>query len=222
MAQKTYDSAAAALDGLLFDGMTIAAEGFALCGIPESLIGAIRASGVRNLTIISNNAGVDDFGLGLLLRTRQVRKVTSSYVGENKEFERQYLAGELQLEVNPQGTLAKRLRAVGVGTIVAEGKEETLFNSERSLLETGLVADLAIVKAWRGDTHANLVYRKTARHSNPMAATRSHTTVADVEEIAQRNAEARPHSYGRNLRRLPYRLRAERRTHHPAGGVTCQ
>jgi len=194
MAQKTYSSAAAALDGLLFDGMTIAAGGFGLCGIPETLIGAIRVSGVRNLTIISNNAGVDDFGLGLLLRTRQVRKMISSYVGENKEFERQYLSGELQLEFNPQGTLAERLRAggagiagfytrTGVGTIVAEGKEEKIFNGERYLLETGLVADLAIVKAWRGDTKGNLVYRKTARNFNPMVATCSHQTVAEVEEI---------------------------------------
>jgi 3-oxoacid CoA-transferase subunit A len=194
MAQKTYSSAAAALDGLLFDGMTIAAGGFGLCGIPETLIGAIRVNGVRNLTIISNNAGVDDFGLGLLLRTRQVRKMISSYVGENKEFERQYLSGDLQLEFNPQGTLAERLRAggagiagfytrTGVGTIVAEGKEEKIFNGERYLLETGLVADLAIVKAWRGDTKGNLVYRKTARNFNPMVATCSHKTVAEVEEI---------------------------------------
>jgi 3-oxoacid CoA-transferase subunit A len=199
MAQKTYSSAAAALDGLLFDGMTIAAGGFGLCGIPETLIGAIRVNGVRNLTIISNNAGVDDFGLGLLLRTRQVRKMISSYVGENKEFERQYLSGDLQLEFNPQGTLAERLRAggagiagfytrTGVGTIVAEGKEEKIFNGERYLLETGLVADLAIVKAWRGDTKGNLIYRKTARNFNPMVATCSHKTVAEVEEIVPAGA----------------------------------
>jgi len=194
MTRKIYDSAAEALDGLLFDGMTIAAGGFGLCGIPETLIGAVRASGVRNLTVISNNAGVDDFGLGLLLRARQVRKMISSYVGENREFERQYLAGELQLEFNPQGTLAERLRAggagiagfytrTGVGTIVADGKEEKLFNGERYMLETCLVADLAIVKAWRGDTKGNIVYRKTARNFNPMVATCSHKTVAEVEEI---------------------------------------
>jgi 3-oxoacid CoA-transferase subunit A len=194
MSRKIYDGAAEALNGLLFDGMTIAAGGFGLCGIPETLIGAVRASGVGNLTVISNNAGVDDFGLGLLLRTRQVRKMISSYVGENKEFARQYLSGELQLEFNPQGTLAERLRAggagiagfytrTGVGTIVAEGKVEKLFNGERYVLETGLVADLAIVKAWRGDTKGNLVYRKTARNFNPMVATCSHKTVAEVEEI---------------------------------------
>jgi 3-oxoacid CoA-transferase subunit A len=194
VARKTYDTAVAALDGLLFDGMTIAAGGFGLCGIPETLISAIRSSGVKDLTVISNNAGVDDFGLGLLLRTRQVRKMISSYVGENKEFERQYLAGELQLEFNPQGTLAERLRAggagiagfytrTGVGTVVAEGKEEKLFKGERYVLETGLVADLAIVKAWRGDTKGNLIYRKTARNFNPMAATCSHMTLAEVEEI---------------------------------------
>lgn len=194
MAQKIYDGAAQALEGLLFDGMTIAAGGFGLCGIPETLIGAIRDSGVKNLTFISNNAGVDDFGLGLLLQTRQVRKMISSYVGENKEFERQYLSGELELEFNPQGTLAERIRAggagiagfytrTGVGTIVADGKEEKLFNGERYVLETGLVADLAIVKAWRGDERGNLVYRKTARNFNPMVATCSRRTVAEVEQI---------------------------------------
>lgn len=194
MVQKIYGGAAEAFEGLLIDGMTIAAGGFGLCGIPETLIGAIRDSGVKDLTFISNNAGVDDFGLGLLLRTRQVRKMISSYVGENTEFERQYLAGELELEFSPQGTLAERIRAggagiagfytrTGVGTIVADGKEEKLFNGERYILETGLVADLAVVKAWRGDERGNLVYRKTARNFNPMVATCSRMTVAEVEEI---------------------------------------
>ncbi|MAM83746.1 MAG: succinyl-CoA--3-ketoacid-CoA transferase [Acidobacteria bacterium] len=194
MQQKIYDGATEALADLLFDGMTIAAGGFGLCGIPETLIGAIRESGVSDLTLISNNAGVDDFGLGLLLRSRQVKKMISSYVGENKEFERQFLAGELELEFNPQGTLAERIRAggagiagfytkTGVGTIVAEGKEERMFHGERHILETGLVADLAIVKAWRGDARGNLVYRKTARNFNPMVATCSRMTVAEVEQI---------------------------------------
>jgi 3-oxoacid CoA-transferase subunit A len=195
MAAKLYDSAAEALAGLLVDGMTIAAGGFGLCGIPETLILAIRDSGVRGLTVISNNAGVDDFGLGQLLRTRQVSKMISSYVGENKEFERQYLAGELELEFNPQGTLAERIRAggagiagfytrTGVGTLVAEGKDERVFNAERYILETGLVADLAIVKAWRGDPRGNLIYRKSARNFNPMVATCGRVTVAEVEELA--------------------------------------
>ncbi|KEQ55420.1 CoA transferase subunit A [Sphingobium chlorophenolicum] len=194
MARKLHDTARDALSGLLFDGMTIAAGGFGLCGIPETLIDEIRRSGVKDLTIISNNAGVDDFGLGLLLQSRQVRKMISSYVGENKEFERQYLTGVLELEFNPQGTLAERLRAggagiagfytrTGVGTIVADGKEEKIFGGERYILETGLTADLAIVKAWRGDEKGNLVYRKTARNFNPMVATSSRVTVAEVEEL---------------------------------------
>ena len=194
MAKKLHDDAAQALKGLLFDGMTIAAGGFGLCGIPETLILAIRDSGVKNLTVISNNAGVDEWGLGLLLRTRQIKKMISSYVGENKEFERQYLAKELELEFNPQGTLAERLRAggagiagfytrTGVGTVVAEGKDAKVFNGETYILETGLVADLAIVKAWRGDPFGNLLYRKTARNFNPMVATASRNTVAEVEEL---------------------------------------
>lgn len=192
--QRLFSSAQDALSGLLFDGMTIAAGGFGLCGIPETLIGAIHDSGVKDLTIISNNAGVDDFGLGLLLQSRQVRKMISSYVGENKEFERQYLAGELELEFNPQGTLAERIRAggagiagfytrTGVGTLVAEGKEIRLFKDETYVLESGLVADLAIVKAWLGDQRGNLVYRKTARNFNPMVATCGRVTVAEVEKI---------------------------------------
>ena len=191
---KIYKDARAALDGLLFDGMTIMAGGFGLCGIPENLILAVRDSGVKNLTVISNNAGVDGFGLGMLLNSRQVKKMISSYVGENKEFERQYLSGELELEFNPQGTLAERCRAggagipgfytkTGVGTLISEGKEHKVFNGETYILETGLVADLSIVKAWRADPEGNLVYRKTARNFNPMMATAGKVTVAEVEEI---------------------------------------
>ena len=192
--KKVYDSAAAALDGLLFDGMFIAAGGFGLCGIPELLIGAIRDAGTRDLTIASNNAGVDDFGLGLLLQTRQVKKMISSYVGENDEFMRQYLSGELELEFNPQGTLAERMRAggagipgfytrTGVGTVIAEGKEEKVFDGKTYILERGIVADLSIVKAWKGDTSGNLIYRKTARNFNPPAATCGKVCVAEVEEL---------------------------------------
>jgi 3-oxoacid CoA-transferase subunit A len=194
--QKVYPHPDAALTGLLHDGMTIAAGGFGLCGIPENLIGAIRTAGVRDLTIISNNAGVDDFGLGILLRTRQVRKMISSYVGENKEFERQYLAGELELEFNPQGTLAERIRAggagiggfftkTGVGTIIADGKEQKQFRGETHILETGLTADLAIVKAWKADRFGNLIFRKTARNFNPMVATCGAICVAEVEQIVE-------------------------------------
>jgi len=195
MVQKVYASADAALSGLLFDGMTIAAGGFGLCGIPETLIAAIRNQGVKQITAISNNAGVDNFGLGLLLRTRQITKMISSYVGENKEFERQYLAGELTIEFNPQGTLAERIRAggagiagfytkTGVGTQIAHGKEVREFNGEPYILETGLVADLAIVKAWKGDLFGNLIYRKTARNFNPIVATCGRVTVAEVEHLA--------------------------------------
>ena len=194
MANKLYDNAAAALDGLLFDGMTIMSGGFGLCGIPELSIAAIRDAGVKDLTIISNNAGVDGFGLGQLLETRQIRKMISSYVGENKEFERQYLAGELELEFNPQGTLAERCRAggagipgfytkTGVGTVIAEGKEHREFNGETYILESGLTADIAIVKAWKGDAQGNLVYRHTAMNFNPEMATAGKVTIAEVEEI---------------------------------------
>jgi 3-oxoacid CoA-transferase subunit A len=194
MKRKVYDSAGAALEGLLFDGMTIAAGGFGLCGIPENLIAAVRDGGVKDLTIASNNCGVDDFGLGLLLKTRQVKKMISSYVGENAEFMRQYLAGELELEFNPQGTLAERMRAggagipgfftkTGVGTVIAEGKEHKDFDGQTYILETSIVADLAIVKAWRGDDQGNLVYRKTARNFNPNVATCGRITVAEVEEL---------------------------------------
>ena len=192
--RKIYADAAAALEGLTFDGMTVMSGGFGLCGIPENLIAGLKASGVKDLTVISNNAGVDGFGLGQLLETRQIAKMISSYVGENKEFERQYLAGELQLEFNPQGTLAERIRAggagipafftaTGVGTLVAEGKEVRDFNGRDYVMETGLVADLAIVKAWKADERGNLVFRKTARNFNPMMATAGKVTVVEVEEI---------------------------------------
>src|SRR5882724_11022937 len=192
--RKIYPSAKAALEGVVRDGQLMAVGGFGLCGIPEALIAALRDSGVRNLTVISNNAGVDDFGLGLLLQTRQIKKMISSYVGENETFERQYLAKELELEFNPQGTLAERIRAggagipgfftkTGVGTLVAEGKELKDFDGETYVLERGLRADLSVVKAWRGDEEGNLVYRKTARNFNPMMATAGKTTVAEVEEV---------------------------------------
>ncbi len=189
-----YPNAAAALEGLTFDGMTVMSGGFGLCGIPENLILALRDSGVKGISVISNNAGVDGFGLGLLLETKQIAKMISSYVGENKEFERQYLSGELQLEFNPQGTLAERIRAggagipgfytkTGVGTKIAEGKEHKDFDGETYMLETGLKADLSLVKAWKADTAGNLIYRKTARNFNPMMATAGKICVAEVEEI---------------------------------------
>jgi 3-oxoacid CoA-transferase subunit A len=197
--KKIYPDAAAALDGLLVDGMTIAAGGFGLCGIPENLIAAIREAGTKDLTVASNNAGVDDFGLGLLLQTRQIRKMISSYVGENAEFMRQYLSGELELEFNPQGTLAERMRAggagipgfytrTGVGTVIAEGKEHKEFDGETYILERGIVADLSIVKAWKADDTGNLVFRKTARNFNPPVATCGRVCVAEVEEIVPRGA----------------------------------
>ena len=194
--QKIYGSAAEALDGVLFDGMMIAAGGFGLCGIPELLIAAIRDNGVKDLTVASNNAGVDDFGLGLLLQTRQVKKMISSYVGENAEFMRQYLSGELELEFNPQGTLAERMRAggagipgfytkTGVGTVIADGKEHKDFNGETYILERGIVADLAIVKAWKADITGNAIFRKTARNFNPPAATCGRVCILEVEEIVE-------------------------------------
>src|SRR5256714_4466303 len=190
--KKIYPDARAALAGLLKDGMIIMAGGFGLCGIPETLIQAIRESGVKGLTVISNNAGIDGVGLGLLLETRQIRKMISSYVGENKTFAQQYLAGQLELEFNPQGTLAERIRAggagipafftkTGAGTIIAEGKEVREFDGEKYVMERGLVADLPIVHAWKADTEGNLVYRKTARNFNPMMATAGKVTVAEVE-----------------------------------------
>ncbi len=191
---KIYGSAADALDGLLHDGMLIAAGGFGLCGIPELLLSAIRESGVKDLTFASNNAGVDDFGIGILLQTRQVKKMMSSYVGENAEFMRQYLAGELEIEFNPQGTLAERMRAggagipgfytrTGVGTQVAEGKEHKEFDGQTYILERGIFADLSIVKAWKADETGNAVFRKTARNFNPPAAMCGRTCVMEVEEI---------------------------------------
>jgi 3-oxoacid CoA-transferase subunit A len=192
--KKVYPDARAALAGLLKDGMLVMAGGFGLCGIPETLILGIRESGVKNLTIVSNNAGVDGAGLGLLLESRQVKKMISSYVGENKLFAQQYLAGELEIEFNPQGTLAERIRAggagipafftrTGAGTDIAKGKEEREFDGHRYIMERGIVADLSIVHAWQGDTEGNLVYRKTARNFNPMMATAGKVTIAEVEHL---------------------------------------
>jgi len=194
MAEKIRGGAAAALEGLLRDGMTIMAGGFGLCGIPENLIGAIRDAGVKDLTVISNNCGIDGFGLGRLLERGQIRKMISSYVGENKLFEQLYLSGALELEFNPQGTLAERIRAggagipafytkTGVGTLVAEGKEVREFDGAAYVMERGLTCDLSIVKAWKGDAEGNLVYRKTARNFNPMMATAGKVTVAEVEAL---------------------------------------
>jgi 3-oxoacid CoA-transferase subunit A len=193
---KVYASAKDALAGVLRDGMTIMSGGFGLCGIPETLIEALRKSGVTDLTVVSNNAGVDGIGLGLLLETRQIKKMISSYVGENKIFAAQYLAGELELEFNPQGTLAERIRAggagipafftrTGVGTIVAEGKEIRDFDGEAFVMETGLVADVALIHAWKGDKEGNLVYRKTARNFNPPMATAAKLTIAEVEHLVE-------------------------------------
>ena len=193
---KIFSTATTALDGVLFDGMTIMAGGFGLCGIPENAIQAILEAGTKDLTIISNNCGVDGFGLGKLLDEKRIKKMISSYVGENKEFERQFLSGELELEFNPQGTLAERIRAggagipgfyvkTGVGTVIAEGKDHRDFDGETYIMETGLKADLSIVKAWMADTQGNLIYRKTARNFNPMMATAGKITVAEVEEIVE-------------------------------------
>jgi 3-oxoacid CoA-transferase subunit A len=193
---KVYPDAAASLAGLLRDGMTIMAGGFGLCGIPEALIGALREAGVKDLTVVSNNAGIDGAGLGRLLETRQIGRMISSYVGENKLFEELYLKGELELEFNPQGTLAERIRAggagipafftkTGVGTIIAEGKETREFDGARYVLERGLVADLALVHAWKGDREGNLTYRKTARNFNPVMATAGRVTVAEIEHLVE-------------------------------------
>ena len=192
--KKLYGSASEALEGLLFDGMFIAAGGFGLCGLPENLLAAIRDAGTKDLTFASNNAGVDDFGIGILLQTRQVKTMISSYVGENDTFMKQYLSGELELEFNPQGTLAERMRAAGcgipgfytktgVGTVIAEGKEHKEFNGETYILETGLFADVSIVKAWKADETGNLIFRKTARNFNPPAAMCGKVCIAEVEEI---------------------------------------
>ena len=225
---KTYGSAKEALDGLLFDGMLIAAGGFGLCGIPELLIAAIREAGTKNLTVASNNAGVDGFGLGVLLETRQVKKMISSYVGENAEFMRQYLSGELELEFNPQGTLAERMRAggagipgfytaTGVGTVIAEGKEHHDFDGKTYILERGIVADVSIVKAWKADPSGNLVFRKTARNFNVPAATCGKVCVAEVEEIVplgslDPDAIHLPGIYVHRLIQGPHEKRIEQRT----------
>lgn len=193
---KVFPDAAKALAGLLHDNMTIMAGGFGLCGIPENCIQEIHNNGVSGLTVISNNCGVDDFGLGILLKTRQIKKMVSSYVGENKTFEQQYLNGELELEFNPQGTLAERIRAggagipafytpTGAGTVVAKNKEERVFDGKHYIMETGLRADLSIIKAWKGDAEGNLVFRKTARNFNPMMAMAGEVTVAEVEELVE-------------------------------------
>jgi 3-oxoacid CoA-transferase subunit A len=191
---KVYPDAAAALDGVVRDGIMLMCGGFGVCGIPENLIDALHKSGAKNLTVVSNNAGLDGVGLGLLLKSRQIRKMISSYVGENKEFERQYLAGEVEIEFNPQGTMAERIRAggagiygfftkVGAGTLVAEGKEQRTVDGETYVLEKGLFADVSLVKAWKGDTEGNLIYRKTARNFNPNMATAAYFTVAEVEHL---------------------------------------
>lgn len=236
---KVYSDATAALAGLLRDGMTIMSGGFGLCGIPAALIEAIRESGAKELTIVSNNAGIDDAGLGLLLQTRQVRKMISSYVGENKTFAAQFLAGELEIEFNPQGTLAERIRAggagipafftrTGVGTEVAKGKELREFDGETYVMERGLFADLAIIHAWMGDTEGNLVYRKTARNFNPMMATAARVTVAQVEHLVEPGAIDPDHIHTpgifvKRMIALPagYEKRIEQRTlrKRPAGAA---
>jgi 3-oxoacid CoA-transferase subunit A len=226
---KVYPDAVSALEGVVFDGMTIMSGGFGLCGIPEHLILALRESGVKDITVISNNCGVDDFGMGLLLQTRQIKKMVSSYVGENAEFERQFLAGELELEFNPQGTLAERIRAggagipafytkTGYGTVIADGKETKEFGGDMYVMETGLVADLSVVKAWKGDRSGNLIYRETARNFNPMMATAGRVSIAEVEELVE-VGELDPDSIhtpsifvNRILRGTNYEKRIERRT----------
>ena len=229
MAGKIYKDAASALEGLLFDGMLIASGGFGLSGIPERLIDAVQAAGTKDITIASNNAGIDNEGLGKLLRSRQIKKMISSYVGENKIFETQYLSGELELELNPQGTLAERLRAggagipafftrTGVGTMVAEGKEEREFDGKRYIMERGIICDLAIVKGYKADKSGNVIYRKTARNFNPLAAAAGRVTVVEVEEIVE-NGMLDPESihtpsvYVQHLFvGTPYEKRIEQRT----------
>jgi 3-oxoacid CoA-transferase subunit A len=241
MSGKVRGDAGAALDGLLFDGMTIMAGGFGLCGIPENLITAIRASGVKDLTVVSNNCGIDDFWLGILLAGGQIKKMISSYVGENKLFEQLYLSGQLELEFNPQGTLAERIRAggagvpafytkTGVGTLVAEGKEVREFDGALYVMERGLTADLSIVKAWKGDAEGNLIYRKTARNFNPMMATAGKACIAEVEQLApigglDADAIHTPGIYvDRILEGVGYEKRIERVTTRPretAAGVNA-
>ncbi len=230
--KKVYASPAEALHGLLFDGMTVMSGGFGLCGIAENLILALRDSGVKDITVISNNCGVDDWGLGLLLQTRQIKKMVSSYVGENAEFERQFLAGELELEFNPQGTLAERIRAggagipafftkTGYGTVIAEGKDVREFDGEMYVMERALHADLSIVKAWKGDTAGNLIYRKTSRNFNPMIATAGKVCVAEVEELLPVGSldPDQIHTPGIFVKRIiqgqSYQKRIERRTTRP-------
>ena len=221
---KVYPNARAALDNIVEDGMTVAVGGFGLCGIPEALIDALRETGKKNFTVASNNAGVDGWGLGLLLETRQIRKMISSYVGENREFERQFLSGTLEIEFCPQGTLAERMRAggagipgfftrTGVGTAVAEGKEHRVFDGKTYILEQGIRAHLALVKAWKGDTSGNLVYRKTARNFNPVAATCGRITVAEVENLVE-IGELDPdqvHTPGIYVQRIVHNPGAEKR-----------
>ncbi len=230
--KKIYPSAKEALDGLLFDGMFIAAGGFGLCGIPELLLKAIKEAGTKELTFASNNAGVDDFGIGILLQTRQVKKMISSYVGENAEFMRQYLSGELELEFNPQGSLAERLRAggcgipgfftkTGVGTVIAEGKDHKDFGGETYIMETGLFADISIVKAWKADETGNLIFRKTARNFNPPAAMSGKVCVVEVEEIVPTGTFDPDHVHlpGIYVHRLiqgDHEKRIEQRTTRPA------
>src|SRR6202522_3955220 len=226
---KVYADAAGALRDVVKDGMTLMCGGFGACGVPENLIAAVHDLGFRDLTVVSNNAGLDTFGLGVLLRTHQIRKMISSYVGENKEFERQYLAGELELEFNPQGTLAERIRAggagiyafftkTGAGTRVAEGKEQRVVNGETYVLETGLVADVSLIKAWKGDTEGNLIYRKTARNFNPNMATAGKVTVAEVEKLVEAGALDGDsiHTPGIFVKRIingsPYHKKVEKRT----------
>jgi 3-oxoacid CoA-transferase subunit A len=221
---KVYPDAKTALAGLLKDGMVVLAGGFGLCGVPEALIHAIRDSGVKNLTVVSNNAGIDGVGLGVLLETRQIKKMISSYVGENKTFAQQYLAGELEIEFNPQGTLAERIRAggagipafftkTGAGTLIAEGKETREFDGHTYVMERGIVADLAIVHAWKGDTEGNLVYRKTARNFNPMMATAGKVTVAEVEHLVEPGQLDPDHiiTPGIFVQRIVHVLNAEKR-----------
>jgi 3-oxoacid CoA-transferase subunit A len=226
MVDKVKSTAAEALAGLLFDGMTIMAGGFGLCGIPENLIAAIRETGVKDLTVVSNNCGVDGFGLGILLENRQIKKMISSYVGENKLFEQLYLSGELELEFNPQGTLAERIRAggagipafftrTGVGTLVAEGKEVREFDGEMYVMERGLVADLSIVKAWKADAEGNLVYRKTARNFNPMMATAGKATVVEVEALDKDNIHTPGIYVDRLIKGTKFEKRIERVTTRP-------
>ena len=238
MPDKVRKAASEALEGLLFDGMTIMAGGFGLCGIPENLIAAIRDAKVKDLTVVSNNCGIDDFGLGILLAGGQIRKMISSYVGENKLFEKLYLSGELELEFNPQGTLAERIRAggagipafftkTGVGTLVAEGKEVRDFDGELYVMERGLTADLSIIKAHSGDAEGNLVYRKTARNFNPMMATAGKVTVAEVEQLVEIGALDKDniHTPGIFVDRLVkgavYEKRIERTTTRVREGATA-